>query len=616
MAKCVVMKTLAQLCLCACVLWGCPDPDPDPVDAGTTPMDAGPCAFTEDPPPDPRPRTPRWAFEPWISKDISNGPDTYDFVNGFTSRDIPVGVVVLDSPWETNYNTFVPNPARYPEFARMVAELKAQDIRTVLWVTQMINESSFDAELGGDIYDGPAENLAVASRCNFLVNDGEMYLWWKGNGAGLDFFNPAARAWWHRLQNTVLDVGVAGFKLDFGEDYIPTATITTAGGTVTHQAYSEAYYRDFLAYGQHRLGADEFVTMVRPYDKSYQFQGRFYARPEHAPVAWVGDNRRDWIGLEDALDHVFRSARAGYAVLGSDIGGYLDKDDQDLGGPTIPFSQANLARWTAVGALMPFMQLHGRANITPWTVPERPDETVTLYRYWSKFHHALVPFFYSLAMAAHAGGPVILHPIGDEPSWPGDWRFMVGDALLVAPILDDTGIRDVVLPAGAGFEDWWDATRVVPGGTTVTAYDATDRARIPLWVAQGAILPMELADDALGFGSAAHAGHLTVLAWPDTTRASFTLTEHDDTTTTITTQRTATGVDVQLTRVVQPVLARIRTQATPSGVTVGGQVVPARASKAELDASTSGWAVDGTQPFVWVRIPAGTSAVTVEVTGG
>ena len=44
--------------------------------------------------------TPRWAFTPWISKDLSDGPDTYAFVDGFKSRDIPVGVVVIDSlPW-------------------------------------------------------------------------------------------------------------------------------------------------------------------------------------------------------------------------------------------------------------------------------------------------------------------------------------------------------------------------------------------------------------------------------------------------------------------------------------------------------------------------------------
>src|SRR5690606_505512 len=144
-------------------------------------------------------------------------------------------------------------------------------------------------------------------------------------------------------------------------------------GPMPHQAYSEAYYRDFLAYGRHRRGR-ELVTMVRPWDASYDRRGRFHARPEHAPVAWVGDNRRDWVGLADALDHVFRSAAAGYVVLGSDIGGYLDRDDQDLR-VEIPFDLETFQRWVAVGAMMPFMQLHGRANLEPWSVPERPDET-------------------------------------------------------------------------------------------------------------------------------------------------------------------------------------------------------------------------------------------------
>ena len=57
------------------------------------------------------------------------------------------------------------------------------------------------------------------------------------------------------------------------------------------------------------------MTMVRAYDASYQFAGRFFARKEHAPVAWMGDNRRDYVGLADALDQMFVSARAGYTVL-------------------------------------------------------------------------------------------------------------------------------------------------------------------------------------------------------------------------------------------------------------------------------------------------------------
>ena len=77
-----------------------------------------------------RPLTPRWAFEPWISKDISTGPDTYDFVDGFRQRDIPIGAVVLDSPWETHYNTYVPNPSRYPAFT-MEAPAAGRDTKSV-----------------------------------------------------------------------------------------------------------------------------------------------------------------------------------------------------------------------------------------------------------------------------------------------------------------------------------------------------------------------------------------------------------------------------------------------------------------------------------------------------
>ncbi len=101
-------------------------------DAGT---DAGPgCDFTDEAEvlPDPARHTPRWAFEPWISKDISDRADTEAFVAGFLDRDIPVGAVVLDSPWETSYNTLIPNPERYGDFQSLVDDLHAQDIRLVL----------------------------------------------------------------------------------------------------------------------------------------------------------------------------------------------------------------------------------------------------------------------------------------------------------------------------------------------------------------------------------------------------------------------------------------------------------------------------------------------------
>jgi alpha-D-xyloside xylohydrolase len=326
-------------------------------------------------------------------------------------------------------------------------------------------------------------------------------------------------------------------------------------------------------------------------------------------VAWVGDNRRDWVGLEDALDHIFRSARSGYVVVGSDLGGYLNVNDLDVL-EEVPFSQETFARWTGVAAMTPFMQLHGRANLTPWTMPVRADETVVLYRYWAQLHHEMVPFWYSLAESAYAGGPAPLLPIGDQAAWKGDYRYLIGEAFLVAPILDDTGVRDVPLPAGSRWLDWWDLTGPPQdGGQTLPQVDVGTQARIPMYLKEGAIVPLEVDGALTGFGAIASKDAAMILLWPGPIGTEFTRYDADDQTTRI---EAKTG-SVTLSRTPAPVTLQIRVDAAPTSVSLDQAPLGAASDRNALATLERGYFADPSGRLVFVKLPASDAAQSVRL---
>jgi alpha-D-xyloside xylohydrolase len=134
----------------------------------------------------------------------------------------------------------------------------------------------------------------------------------------------------------------------------------------------------------------------------------------------------------------------------------------------------------------------------------------------------LVPYLHAAFVRYNrTGAPpfralVLDHP-DDARTWTVDDQYLVGESLLVAPLVAGQKQRDVYLPAGTWFDFWSGARHEGGAQIAVTA----PLEQIPMFVKAGSLLP--LADVTLHTDDPA-SGALTVTAY-GTSDASLTLYE-------------------------------------------------------------------------------------------
>ena len=58
---------------------------------------------------------PSWVMEPWVWEDESTQESAIALVDGYIERDIPVGAIIIDSPWATGYSTYEWDLDLYPD---------------------------------------------------------------------------------------------------------------------------------------------------------------------------------------------------------------------------------------------------------------------------------------------------------------------------------------------------------------------------------------------------------------------------------------------------------------------------------------------------------------------
>lgn len=121
-----------------------------------------------------------------------------------------------------------------------------------------------------------------------------------------------------------------------------------------------------------------------------------------------------------------------------------------------------------------------------------PKATMQVVRKYIRLRYKLLPYLYNLFIDQEELGDPILRPLlyehGDAGLENVDDQFLIGNAILQAPILSKERLRKVVLP---GVEPWYDARTgewVEPGEIETKV----GVGETPMFFAAGAIVPMQL----------------------------------------------------------------------------------------------------------------------------
>jgi alpha-D-xyloside xylohydrolase len=277
----------------------------------------------------------------------------------------------------------------------------------------------------------------------------------------VDFTNPAARAWYAGKLRALVDMGVDTFKTDFGER-IPTDVRYHDGADPErmHNYYTYLYNQTVFELLREAKGDGQAVVFAR----SATCGGQKY------PVHWGGDNSSTYASMAETLRGGLSLGLCGFGFWSHDISGFIGTATPDL-----------YKRWAAFGLLSSHSRLHGNDSARmPWLFD---DEAAVVLRFFSNLKTHLLPYLLAAAgEAATHGWPLLRAMLLEFPEDPTcrylDQQYMLGPALLVAPVFDPGGAVTYYLPAG----DWrhllTGQTAAGPGWRT----EKHDYLSLPLWV--------------------------------------------------------------------------------------------------------------------------------------
>ncbi len=431
------------------------------------------------------PMPPKWSFGFWISRaGFRSRSEVEGIISEIRRRGFPCDVLHLDPWWmgEGPWCSYEWDRENFPNPKEMMAGLRAQGVRTSLWINPYM-------PLGSSLYDEAKKRGYLIKKHNGEISPVMEAFSGEDLGA-VDFTNPAAVEWWQSKLEPLLDMGVAVFKTDFGEQ-APVDAVYHDGrsGLEMHNIYPLLYNRTAFELSKKKFG------------RGLVWGRSAYAGSQRYPVQWGGDSYSTLDQLSCQVRAMLGYGLSGVPFCSHDIGGFdysphffdetyvvdfkesYDQSMQDK----YPKDGEVYIRWLQVGVFSSHIRAHGKQPREPWTYGEQVE---VIARKFLKLRYQLLPYIYNQAQVSCQTGlpmvrPMLLDFQDDTTTQRLDLQYMFGENFLVAPVFTSDSRVQVYLPKGKWVEYWTKETITGPTWLSLTA----PLDILPLWVRAGAIIP-------------------------------------------------------------------------------------------------------------------------------
>ena len=416
---------------------------------------------------------PRWAFGLAQSRwGYKTEEDVREVARQYKEHDLPLDMICMDIDYMQDYADFTVNKERFPDLAKLSADLKAQGIRLVPII---------DAGVRIDPNDPTCtEGLEKGYFCKKADGTPFVAAVWPGKAYFADFLRPEVREWFGHKYKALTDCGIEGFWNDMNEpslfysperlraflndmaalrekdnieqeEFFPRV-VGGAMGLMNSPADYASFYHEVngrkvrhdqvhnLYGGSMTRAAGEAFADLRPGQRTLLYSRSSFIGSHRYGGIWLGDNNSSWAQLLANIQMMPSVQMCGFLYSGADLCGFSSDTTPDLA-----------LRWLEFGLLTPLMRNHSAVGTRMQEYYCFP-EVLPAVRNMIRLRYALLPYLYSEFMKAALENTSYFRPLAfDYPDDPDarevEDQLLLGEGLMAAPVyVQNAHGRHVYLP--------------------------------------------------------------------------------------------------------------------------------------------------------------------------